>query len=87
MLNSGKKFRALRDKINKYSNSCVDYILPRFGYQTQHFSDDRHWIDVNQTQYFSGDRHWVDVNQIQHFSGDRHWVDVNQTQHFSDDRH
>jgi hypothetical protein len=23
MLNSGKKFRALRDKKNKYSNSCV----------------------------------------------------------------
>ena len=23
MLNSGKNFRALRDKINKYSNSCV----------------------------------------------------------------
>ena len=23
MLNSGKKFRALHDKINKYSNSCV----------------------------------------------------------------
>ena len=23
MLNSEKKFRALRDKINKYSNSCV----------------------------------------------------------------
>ena len=23
MLNAGKKFRALRDKINKYSNSCV----------------------------------------------------------------
>ena len=23
MFNSGKKFRALRDKINKYSNSCV----------------------------------------------------------------
>jgi hypothetical protein len=23
MLNSGKKFGALRDKINKYSNSCV----------------------------------------------------------------
>ena len=23
MLNSGKKFRALRDKTNKYSNSCV----------------------------------------------------------------
>ena len=23
MLNSGKKFRALLDKINKYSNSCV----------------------------------------------------------------
>ena len=23
MLNSGKKIRALRDKINKYSNSCV----------------------------------------------------------------
>ena len=23
MLNSGKKFRALRDKIIKYSNSCV----------------------------------------------------------------
>ena len=23
MLNSGKKIRALRDKMNKYSNSCV----------------------------------------------------------------
>ena len=23
MLNSGKKFRAMRDKKNKYSNSCV----------------------------------------------------------------
>ena len=23
MLNSGKKFRALRDKKNKYSNSCI----------------------------------------------------------------
>ena len=23
MLNSGKKFRALRDKTNKYTNSCV----------------------------------------------------------------
>ena len=23
MFNSGKKFRALRDKKNKYSNSCV----------------------------------------------------------------
>jgi hypothetical protein len=23
MLNSGRKFRALRDKKNKYSNSCV----------------------------------------------------------------
>ena len=23
MLNSGKKIHALRDKINKYSNSCV----------------------------------------------------------------
>ena len=23
MLNSGKKFRATRNKINKYSNSCV----------------------------------------------------------------
>ena len=23
MLNSGKKIRALRDKINKYSNSCI----------------------------------------------------------------
>ena len=23
MINSGKKFRALRDKKNKYSNSCV----------------------------------------------------------------
>jgi hypothetical protein len=23
MLNSGKKFRVLHDKINKYSNSCV----------------------------------------------------------------
>ena len=23
MLNSGKKFRALRDKKNKYSNSCL----------------------------------------------------------------
>ena len=23
MLNSGKKFRALRDKENQYSNSCV----------------------------------------------------------------
>ena len=23
MLNSGKQFRALRDKKNKYSNSCV----------------------------------------------------------------
>jgi hypothetical protein len=35
MLDSGKKFRALRDKKNKYSNSCV--VGKKISAQSEYF--------------------------------------------------